>query len=246
MLTKQRNDYTGRFPCIVTAVASLKVKSITLDGEAMCFTNGKEDFDKLWNGSRDAVLCAFDLLESNGVDYRQEPLLKRKDRLRKILSGRIEFVDHLAGNGAQIFAHACAMGLEGIVSKRVDAPYKPGPSKHWVKTKNRECPAMIRVREAFHRGPVGEVGKGPRLVLNPSPAKPLHRLSPMAEQRHDPRRRILMAGTISFGHAAGIDCIVRNLPDSGAFLTVENPIGIPDRIALRIPVDNMMRAARVV
>jgi ATP-dependent DNA ligase len=73
VFTKQGNDYTGRFPRIVSAVGSLKVRSITLDGAAMCFTNGREDFEKLWDGSRDAVLCAFDMLELNGIDLRKEP-----------------------------------------------------------------------------------------------------------------------------------------------------------------------------
>lgn len=63
------------------------------------FTNGKEDFDKLWNGSREAVLWAFHILELNSVDLCQEPLLKRKIKHRKVLSSKIEFVDHIEAMG---------------------------------------------------------------------------------------------------------------------------------------------------
>ena len=63
----------------------------------------------------------------------------------------LRYVDHLEGDGSTIFEHACKPGLEGIVSKRVDLPYEAGPSKSWQKTKNKEHPAIKRVREAFER-----------------------------------------------------------------------------------------------
>src|SRR5436189_782067 len=65
----------------------LKATSIVLDGEAMCFTGVEHDFDKLWNRIHDyeATLCAFDLLELDGEDYRARPLLERKRRLFKLL-----------------------------------------------------------------------------------------------------------------------------------------------------------------
>jgi bifunctional non-homologous end joining protein LigD len=55
---------------------------------------------------------------------------------------------HTAEDGAIIFQQACRMGLEGIVSKRLSAPYRSGPSRDWIKVKNPDSPAMIRAREA--------------------------------------------------------------------------------------------------
>jgi ATP-dependent DNA ligase len=152
--TKQGYDYAGRYSLIVGAIWRLKAKSVVLDGEAMCFSKGKEDFDKLWNRLHDdeAVLCAFDLLELDGEDLRPLPLLERKKRLRKLLNrppAGLEYVSHLEGEGPVIFEHACALDLEGIVSKRVDLPYHAGLSKSWLKTKNKRHPATLRVEEMF-------------------------------------------------------------------------------------------------
>ena len=79
------------------------------------------------------MLYAFDLLEHDGDDLRELPLIKRKRRLAKLIGKAkrraIQFVEHLAGDGPTVFEHVCRMGLEGVVSKRVDAPYRSGPSK---------------------------------------------------------------------------------------------------------------------
>jgi bifunctional non-homologous end joining protein LigD len=124
--TKQGYDYSKRYPRIVEALLRLKVSSIVLDGEAACFTGMADDFDKLWNRTHDheATLCAFDLLELNGDDYRPKPLLERKRTLFKTIKkhGGLEYVQHLDGDGATIFEHACNLGMEGIVCKRVDLP----------------------------------------------------------------------------------------------------------------------------
>jgi bifunctional non-homologous end joining protein LigD len=153
--TRQAADYTSRYSRIVLALEKLNVKSICLDGEVMCFTGIQQDFDKLWNRTHDheAKLCAFDLLELNGEDLRNCPLGERKKMLFKIIRrmGGIEYVEHLTGDGPTIFKHACHLGYEGIVSKRIDLPYRSGRSKTWLKTKNEEHPAMQRVREAFER-----------------------------------------------------------------------------------------------
>ena len=102
-------------------------------------------------GGPEAVLYAFDLLEHNGVDLRDLPLLERKQRLAGLLGGVkrqiIRFTEHLTGDGATVFAHVCRMGLEGIVSRRVDAPYRSGPSKTWLKSKNPASEAVRRERE---------------------------------------------------------------------------------------------------
>jgi bifunctional non-homologous end joining protein LigD len=97
------------------------------------------------------MLYAFDLLELDGDNLRGMPLGDRKKRLARLLSGRrlgIVLSDHTDEDGATIFRRACRMGLEGIVSKRLTAPYRSGPSLDWLKVKNPDSPATIRAREA--------------------------------------------------------------------------------------------------
>ena len=65
----------------------------------------------------------------------------------------------LEGDGGRIFEHACKLGLEGIVSKRLDMAYRPGPSKSWLKIKNPKHPAMMRIKEAFERERIA-LGRG--------------------------------------------------------------------------------------
>ena len=85
------------------------------------------------------LLYAFDLVQHDGDDLRGVALVDPKRRLTPLL-GRaedaIQFVEHLNHDGAIVFDHACRMNLEGIVSKRVDAPYRGGPSKMWLKSKS--------------------------------------------------------------------------------------------------------------
>jgi bifunctional non-homologous end joining protein LigD len=98
----------------------------------------------------DAILQAFDLLELDGVDYRPLPLRQRKNRLARLLArvhGGMALNEHTNARGELVFRQACAMGLEGIASKRLTAPYKSGPSRDWVKVKNPDSPAVHRARE---------------------------------------------------------------------------------------------------
>jgi bifunctional non-homologous end joining protein LigD len=98
----------------------------------------------------EAVLYAFDLLEHDGDDLRPLPLSDRKAHLQRLLDRndpRILFNEHIAADGAVVFDHACRMGLEGIVAKRLDMPYRSGKAKCWVKVKNPKSPAMLRVED---------------------------------------------------------------------------------------------------
>ena len=115
------------------------------------------DFDALHSRTNDgwAILLAFDLLEIENEDLRHLPLLERKRRLRELLSRRddgLQYVEFLEGDGATIFEHACRMGLEGIVCKRADSPYRAGPSKTWLKVKNRAHPSIARMKDAIEAG----------------------------------------------------------------------------------------------
>ena len=95
-------------------------------------------------------LYAFDLIELNGDDLRRDPLEVRKATLRSMLAKAglgLRFNEHMEGDGPTVFAHACKMGLEGIVSKRKDSPYRSGRSPDWLKMKNTAAPAVKREAE---------------------------------------------------------------------------------------------------
>jgi ATP-dependent DNA ligase len=96
-------------------------------------------------------LRAFDLIKLNGDDLRREPLISRKTMLASVISGSgagLQFNDHLElDDGDFVFKHACKLGLEGIVSKRKDSPYTSGRSRHWIKLKNPNAPAVKRKGE---------------------------------------------------------------------------------------------------
>jgi bifunctional non-homologous end joining protein LigD len=144
LLSRNFNDWTAQFPTVVDAVAALPVKRVLLDGEvAVVMPDGRTSFQALQNafGRRDAniVYFVFDVLDIDGEDLTKLPLEERKHRLAKLLGkkphGVIRYSDHVVGNGEAFFALACKKGLEGIVSKKRDAPYTPGRGKTWLKTK---------------------------------------------------------------------------------------------------------------
>jgi bifunctional non-homologous end joining protein LigD len=151
--TRGGADWTGRYPLIVEAARALNVKSALMDGEGViCGPDGVANFDRLHAKvfDHEAVLYAFDLLEHDGDDLRPLPLSDRKLRLQRLLDRkdhRIVFNEHIAAAGAVVFDHACRMGLEGIVAKRLDLPYRSGKAKCWVKVKNPKSPAMLRIED---------------------------------------------------------------------------------------------------
>ena len=153
LFTRNGYDFTARFPKIVEAVASLSVRSCVVDGEAVVVDErGLSVFDALRYRlrDRDAVLCAFDLIELDGEDLRWQPVERRKavlDDLLRDTSDGIAFNRHFDGDGATIFEHACALGCEGIVSKRLGSPYRSGRVNHWLKIKNPAAPAVHREAE---------------------------------------------------------------------------------------------------
>ena len=156
--TRNGHDWANRFPGIAYAASKILASSFLIDGKAVIARDdGTPDFHALRSQrrGREAVLYVFDLIEHDGDDLRDLPLIERKRRLKKLL-GRakrrsIQFVEHLTGDGPTVFRHVCAMGLEGIVSKRTDAPYRSGPSKVWVKAKNPASDAVRREREETWR-----------------------------------------------------------------------------------------------
>jgi bifunctional non-homologous end joining protein LigD len=94
-----------------------------------------------------AVLVAFDLIELEGEDLRRSSIEYRKRKLAKLVRALhlgIAVNEHYEGDGEIAFKHACKLGCEGIVSKRLGSPYRSGRSPHWVKVKNPKAPAVIR------------------------------------------------------------------------------------------------------
>jgi bifunctional non-homologous end joining protein LigD len=151
-------DWSDKVPAIVDALAALPVKSAMLDGEGVVVDQGGlTDFERLRSalagrdGSWAVFLYAFDLIALDGEDMRPHPWETRRATLtgllRKAATG-LRLSEHLdATDGTTVFQHACRKGLEGIVSKRVDRPYRSGRSSDWVKIKNPDAPAASRVTE---------------------------------------------------------------------------------------------------
>jgi bifunctional non-homologous end joining protein LigD len=96
------------------------------------------------------VACAFDLLALNGNDMRRKTFTERKAALARLLFRSregIQYVEHAEGHGNEMFTAACHLGLEGIVSKRLDAPYRSGRARSWIKVKNPKAPAATRAAD---------------------------------------------------------------------------------------------------
>ena len=153
LLTRNGHDFAGRFPLVAAAVAALPARSCLIDGEAIVTDrNGLAVFDLIRGQrlSQAAVLCAFDLLELDGEDLRREPIETRKSTLKSLLRGKhagIAFNAHFIADGAIVYRQACALGCEGIVSKRLGSLYRSGRADCWVKVKNPAAPAVTREAE---------------------------------------------------------------------------------------------------
>jgi bifunctional non-homologous end joining protein LigD len=129
------------------SIAKLKAQSAVLDMEAVVLDrNGKSNFQAMQQapgegGSPQSIQAyVFDVLELNGRDMTREGLMVRKKALEVLLkkskdSTFLHYGDHVTGHGGDMIQQSSDMGLEGTVSKRVDAPYQPGRQKSWLKSK---------------------------------------------------------------------------------------------------------------
>jgi len=151
LYTMNGNDWTKRYPRVVEEAARLRAPLI-IDAEVVCLSaGGVPDFDALHSRSADeqAVALAFDLLFS-GDAIRRQPLIERKKVLQWVLRKAregIQYVEYTEGDGEKMFKAVCKLGLEGIVSKKLNSSYRSGPSKTWIKVKNPKAPAATRVLE---------------------------------------------------------------------------------------------------
>ena len=142
VFTRSGLDWTAKFPGIAEAAAAIPVGSGLIDGEIVAEKDGRPDFSTLQEaigaGGQGLSFFAFDLLEEDGEDLRDMPQIQRKERLRPLLAGadaRLQFAEHIVGHGEHLFETMCREGYEGIVSKRVDAPYRGTRTKSWLKVK---------------------------------------------------------------------------------------------------------------
>jgi ATP-dependent DNA ligase len=151
LITRGGYDWTKQYPRIVQAALKNRHKQFVIDGEAVILgVDGYSDFNTLHSGqhNEEVQLCAFDVLAMDGDDLRDLPLSLRKANLQRLLARRPDgiFLSEFEQGeiGPDLFLAACRMGLEGLVSKHRDRPYRSGRCKHWVKVKNRRHPAMDR------------------------------------------------------------------------------------------------------
>lgn len=147
LMTRNGHDWTHKFPSIADACARLKVKSAIFDGEVVVLdTEGRSDFQALQAMLKDKQKASpsyylFDLVHLDGDDLTSQPLLKRKQQLKKVFDrskpgATVQYSDHTAGDGKDVINQACRMSLEGIISKRANAPYAVGRrDASWLKSK---------------------------------------------------------------------------------------------------------------
>jgi len=142
-LTRNGLDWTNRFHALVSAAASIRASTAVIDGEAVVMkTSGHSDFGLLQQALAEGraglvSFYAFDLLHLEGRDLRYIGLEERKRLLKDLIGGheKIKFSDHIVGDAAPFYDKACALRLEGIVSKKCGSPYISGRSRDWLKSK---------------------------------------------------------------------------------------------------------------
>ncbi|HET6765514.1 MAG TPA: DNA ligase D, partial [Longimicrobiaceae bacterium] len=175
LLTRKGNDWTPRFPALASALARLG--DVVVDGELVVLKDdGITSFQALQAelaADREARLTfyAFDLMFADGRDLRDRPLVERKARLAELIAALpaarrgapgVRYSDHVLGSGDAFHAQACRWGLEGIISKRADAPYQSRRTRDWVKVKCMQRQELVVGGFTAPRG--GRVGLGALLV----------------------------------------------------------------------------------
>ena len=147
-LSRNAKDWSARFPALARSASELDLESALLDGEVVVFDGrGITSFERLKEelgaSERHLVYMVFDLLHLDGEDLTGEPLVERKALLAELFQRsrqlpNVRSSDHVVGHGPKVHREACRQGLEGILSKRADAPYRSGRSRDWVKVKCQE------------------------------------------------------------------------------------------------------------
>ena len=144
--TRNRKDWTDKFPNVMKALQTLPVKSAILDAEVVAMDgSGRSSFQMLQQAihktaGKGLVLEVFDLIYLEGFNLQRTPLVERKGVLEQLIasigSDRVlRYSDHVEGNGPKFLKQACDFGIEGIVSKLADSPYESTRSRNWQKVK---------------------------------------------------------------------------------------------------------------
>src|ERR1044071_3552096 len=162
LISRNGNDLTAGFPEVARAVRALPVPRAVLDGELVVLdAGGRPSFQGLQKRSRlgraldvrraaagsPAVYFVFDLLEFDGRDVRGLALLERKRLLAMLLPplGPIRYLEHFDQDGVAVMEHATALGFEGVVAKRADAPYRSGRQPVWLKIRAQQTADFVVV-----------------------------------------------------------------------------------------------------
>ena len=145
LLTRKALDWTDKFALIADVLEALPAEQAIIDGELVSEdANGHASFSKLQQDLKEGegknfVYYVFDLIYRDGYDLTRAPLQSRKQALAALLENseipQVRLSEHFTEPGSVLLKHACSIGLEGIISKRRDAPYRPGRGGDWIKTK---------------------------------------------------------------------------------------------------------------
>jgi bifunctional non-homologous end joining protein LigD len=141
LLSRTDRDMTDQFPELAEALEAQPVGDFVVDGEIVAFADGVTSFSRLQRRARERVsvfLYVFDILRHEGRDVRDLPLRKRKALMRDAFDsgGRLRYSQHRNKHGKRLFSEACRKGLEGLIAKRADSPYRSGArSRDWLKLK---------------------------------------------------------------------------------------------------------------
>jgi bifunctional non-homologous end joining protein LigD len=175
LITRNGNDYTAAFPELARAVSALPYDGLVMDGELVILDEaGRPSFQRLQNRARvsrpldirhmavesPATVYVFDLLALEGFDLRPLPLVKRKVLLQKLLpgAGPLRYSEHFEKDGEMLYDRAVGLGLEGIVAKKTDSPYKSGRSDLWLKIRADKTGDFVVVGYTAPRGGRGGFG----------------------------------------------------------------------------------------
>ena len=174
LFSRKGLDYTESFPEIARAVKAIPFEGVILDGELVVLNeSGHPSFNKLQVraklGAREAkraaiespaTLYVFDLLAFAGYDLRKLPLIKRKEILRKVLpqTGPLRYSEHFEKDGEALYEQVVKLGLEGIMAKKADSPYRDGRSGDWLKIRADRIDDFVVVGYSKPKGSRGGFG----------------------------------------------------------------------------------------
>jgi bifunctional non-homologous end joining protein LigD len=162
LVSRSGGDFTETFPDVARAVRGLPYDGLVIDGEVVVHDDkGMPSFDRLQRRGLlrkradvarallelPATYYAFDLLAFGEYDLRGLPLVERKELLKEILPtvGPVRFSDHVPTRGSEMYEQVCSMGLEGVVGKKADSPYRAGRSTDWIKVRGIDTDDFVVV-----------------------------------------------------------------------------------------------------